>query len=437
VWIREFPTTKVQWIGFLWTGASVPLKSEKIYYGPGCEHWYAIEPKGYVCVDGNRATLDADDPVVKALRPHLPKLDSAWPHEYGESLGLQRFTHLPKLPKADAGLARDNAASPVVGAEHGRGEQDALRILKKNPFIDLKLPGPVYEGRTRLLPRSTVAYSSELQYGKHNYLLAADMTWVPKDRVTPYEKVTFQGVQLHDTRQLPLAFFRGKDRPQYRRNANASFEETGQVFERLSYVELTGEMVAEGEDEFLKVKGKDLYVKKSDAVLPTSQGKTPWGTQVGSHDSTGHPEGRATWLEASVWGGWLIAYEGNRPVYVTMISPGRGGTPVPGKDPLETASTPTGAFPISGKFATATMEAPGEYIHSDVPWTQNFSGPHALHGAYWHNDWGQLKSAGCVNVSPRDGRWLYGFTEPEVPSGWHGVRWLPRQGPATLFVVHR
>jgi lipoprotein-anchoring transpeptidase ErfK/SrfK len=123
-------------------------------------------------------------------------------------------------------------------------------------------------------------------------------------------------------------------------------------------------------------------------------------------------------------------------VYATLISPGRGGTPKPGKRPIETASTPTGRFPITGKFATATMEAPNEFIHTDVPWTQNFSGPYALHGAYWHDEWGQPKSGGCVNVSPIDGRWLFDFTEPELPNGWHGIRWLPWLGPATLLIVH-
>ena len=119
-----------------------------------------------------------------------------------------------------------------------------------------------------------------------------------------------------------------------------------------------------------------------------------------------------------------------------MIAPGRGGTPERGKDPIETASTPVGTFPITGKFATATMVAPGEFIHSDVPWAQNFHGPHALHGAYWHDDWGNRKSGGCVNVSPTDGKFLFEFTEPPVPEGWHGVRWRPNQEPATAFVVH-
>ena len=59
--------------------------------------------------------------------------------------------------------------------------------------------------------------------------------------------------------------------------------------------------------------------------------------------------------------------EGTQPVFTTLISPGRGGFARPGEDPIEHALTPTGTFPISGKFATATMEAPGELIHSDVP----------------------------------------------------------------------
>lgn len=432
VWIREFPNAELQWIGYLWTGGSVALRSDKVFYGPGCETWYAIEPRGFVCVDGKRATLDPNDPVLRALAPHAPDLLTAWPHTYGESRGLPRYTQLPKLGEAPTVLK--SASATTEAANPGA----ALPRLDRDPFGLVTLPQTVYEGRTRLLPQSTVAYSSELARDDGTYLLAADMTWVPKDKVKPYDRVTFQGVELGKGVELPVAFFRGSDRPQYVRGSDGSFSPNGKTFARLSHVALSGESVQIDKDEYLGVAGSTLFLKKSEAVVPESRGTTPWGTKVGSTDRTGLPAaGRATWMEASVWGGWLIAYEGNTPVYVTLISPGRGGTPVPGKEPIETASTPTGTFPISGKFATATMEAPGEYIHSDVPWTQNFSGPHALHGAYWHNDWGKLKSAGCVNVSPIDGRWLYGFTEPEVPPGWHGVRWVPSKGPATTFVVHR
>jgi hypothetical protein len=148
------------------------------------------------------------------------------------------------------------------------------------------------------------------------------------------------------------------------------------------------------------------------------------------------PKGRRSWLELSIRGGWLIAYEDTTPVYATMISAGRGGEPVADRPTLETASTPTGTFPINGKFATATMEAPGEFVHSDVPWVQNLIGPYALHTAYWHDNWGNLMSAGCVNVSPDDAKWLYEFTEPKVPPGWHAARWIPREGPSTVVVIH-
>jgi hypothetical protein len=64
-------------------------------------------------------------------------------------------------------------------------------------------------------------------------------------------------------------------------------------------------------------------------------------------------------------------------------------------------------------------------------------GPYALHGAYWHDNWGNPQSGGCINLSPIDAKWLFDFTEPKLPPGWHGVRWIPSEGPATIVVLHR
>ncbi len=403
VWIRPEPDASKEWIGYLWTGGSVALKSSKPMSGPGCTEWYAIEPRGYVCVDGNRATLNANDPVYRAVLPYAPNLASPWPHRYGESLGLDSTLALPgasiKLPD---------------------------------------LPLAIHEPRRSLHRRSTVAYSNEVGVQGQDFLLSADYQWLPKARVTPYPVVKFQGVRLGRDARLPLAFFRAKDRPAYVRAANGDFTLASSSFARLSFVELSEEHQTAGSDHYLRTKRDDLWIKESDAVLPVPQAKTPWGASVGQQDGSGAaPKGRATWLEVAVTAGYLIAYEGTDPVYTTLISPGRGGFAKPGEDPIEHALTPTGTFPISGKFATATMEAPGELIHSDVPWTQNFSGPHALHTAYWHDSWGEFKSGGCVNLSPIDGRAMFEFTEPALPKGWHGVRWLPWLGPSTLVVVHR
>jgi lipoprotein-anchoring transpeptidase ErfK/SrfK len=45
----------------------------------------------------------------------------------------------------------------------------------------------------------------------------------------------------------------------------------------------------------------------------------------------------------------------------------------------------------------------------------------ALHAAYWHDDFGRVRSHGCVNLSPRDAAWLFEWTDPHVPTTWHSA----------------
>ncbi|MCA9627562.1 MAG: L,D-transpeptidase [Myxococcales bacterium] len=456
VWVRPHPNPD-GWVGYLWLGGSARLKSKEPALGPGCPGpdnnslWYAIEPFGYVCVDGKEATLDAKDPELLRTLPYAPRLDSPWPHQYGESRGLQKYKQLPThaeqrsrewdLPDHLAAVKKALAA-PEKAAEIDEKLKDVdLTIPTRKPFELGSYPATLNEPRKRLLPLSTVAWSTEVNHDGVPFLLTADFMWAPKTRVAPYPKVTFKGleigrdVQLDDDGQLRLAFFRGEDRPKYGRGPEG-FVQQDATFERLSWVKLTGKSAEADDTTFLETVEPGVWVKKREAVVPEFREETPWNAPVGKPDTSGRaPKGRGTWMEANVWKGWLVAYEGTRIVYVTMISPGRGGTPAPGIPPIDTAATPTGSFKITGKFATATMAAPQEFIHSDVPWTQNFSGPHALHGAYWHDNWGERMSAGCVNVSPRDGRWLFYWTEPQIPDGWHGVRWRPSEDPATLFIV--
>jgi lipoprotein-anchoring transpeptidase ErfK/SrfK len=393
VWIRPEPDASKQWIGYLWTGESARLTTGKAVYGPGCMTWYAVEPLGFVCVDGLRATLDASDAGFVAARRYAADLSSAWPHQYGEAKKLTRLFEVDGSPLSFPGL-----------------------------------PHSVHDSRTELRGGSTVAFVSELRVGEQDYLLGADLSYMPKERVTPLPHYEFRGLELNAELKLPLALFRSSDRPQLRRSASGAFEETGQVFARLSHVALTGKAEEVAGERLLET-AEGSWVRAKDAVVPAQGVSPPWGSAT--------PPGRATWLEVSVVQGWLIAYEGNTPVFTTLVSPGRGGPAKPDEDPIAEARTPLGSFPISGKFATATMEAPGNLIHTAVPWTQNFSGPHALHAAYWHDDWGNYKSGGCINLSPLDAKKLFEWTEPALPEGWHGVRWLPWRGPATILIVHR
>lgn len=442
VWVREAPGDE-SWIGFLWTGGSARLRDLPPRPGAACERWVAIEPRGWVCADGVRATLDADDPVLAAVQPYTPALTRPWPHRYAESRGLHRYVSLPSVEEQrrrewDLASHQERLAAARAGDVHESLRGVDLTPATEAPPVFPSLHLTLHEQYRRVKPLSTVAYSREVLHEGRSFLLTSDLMWVPKDRVVPYPEITFRGVELGRDARLPLAFFRGEDRPQQRRGEDGRFAPTSGRWRRLSCVELTGQRAEQDGETYLETREQDLWVKATDAVLPELAEQTPWGAPLEGPDTTGKtPKGRATWLEASVLSGWLLAYEGQRPVYATLISPGRGGIPVRGVDPLATASTPVGVFKITGKFATATMIAPHDFIHAEVPWTQNFSGPHALHGAYWHDDWGNRKSAGCVNVSPRDGQWLFAFTEPALPAGWHGVRWQPSREPATTFVVHR
>lgn len=450
VWIRSMPQSDVQWIGYLWWGNAVKIRGETRVPGAGCKkEWVPIEPRGWVCVDDEQATLDPKDPELVAIYPHRPNVDSPWPHEYAAVHDtVRRYDELPDAERQkswERGYERHMEL--VERARAGKKSELPASLAKtldpslsgKKPPSFLSIPDGLNEGHARVAARSAISYVDEADFGDRAFLLTGDLAWVPKDRVELLDKSDFQGVELGKGFELPVAFFRGKKRPGFRQQGDGSFEEVPEQFERLSIVQLEGEPVVDGRTQYYKVKGRELWVSSREAVIPTPRDKTPWGAPVGKPDETGAERpGRSTWLEASILGGWLVAFEGTRAVYATMISGGRGGTPVGDRDPLETASTPTGRFAIGGKFRTATMMSSSTpIVHTDVPWTQNFSGPHAIHSAYWHDDWGSLKSAGCVNVSPKDGKWLFEFTEPEVPQDWYGVRYVSRYGGgSTLFVVH-
>ncbi len=53
----------------------------------------------------------------------------------------------------------------------------------------------------------------------------------------------------------------------------------------------------------------------------------------------------------------------------------------------------------------------------DVEHAQFFNDRISLHAAYWHDYFGSSRSNGCVNLSPLDARWLYGWTDPQLQPG--------------------
>jgi lipoprotein-anchoring transpeptidase ErfK/SrfK len=50
------------------------------------------------------------------------------------------------------------------------------------------------------------------------------------------------------------------------------------------------------------------------------------------------------------------------------------------------------------------------YVLSNVPYVMYFYGDYAIHGTYWHNNFGTPMSHGCVNMTTADARWLYNWS---------------------------
>ena len=443
-WIQPQPRSSNGWLGYLSLGGSAPLRggsveSARVVNGSGCNAWYAIEPRGYVC-DGDAATVNANDPVVRALAADAPKTDSPWPYEYGESLGAPRYVDLPTLAKQRTTEWDLDAHQKLIALARAGGEG----VDKSLIGVDLApagTPAPalfsftplVREARPFVAPGSTVAYTRAFDNDGRTFLLAHDKALIPKDRVRPYPRSTFHGVELGGDVALPIAFFRKTDRPKYKKGDDGAFVKTGESWPRLAWVALTGDEEVVGKQRYLATKEPGLFVLESEAAVVRAA-SPPAGRADGSSGA-----GRRTWLDISVLGGWLVAYEGMKPVYTTLIAPGRGGVPYGDTDPLATASTPTGNFRVDGKFVTATMVSSTNdmIVHTEVQFVQNFHGPHALHGAYWHDSWGEQMSGGCVNLAPIDAKRVFEWSEPAMPEGWYGIRSVPEAGAATVVSIHK
>ena len=52
------------------------------------------------------------------------------------------------------------------------------------------------------------------------------------------------------------------------------------------------------------------------------------------------------------------------------------------------------------------MIGPG-YDLPDVPFSMFFYKGYAIHGTYWHNNFGTPMSHGCVNMNTNDAAWIY------------------------------
>lgn len=113
----------------------------------------------------------------------------------------------------------------------------------------------------------------------------------------------------------------------------------------------------------------------------------------------------------------LQAFEGKQEVLRTLIS---SGIPSVSTNGIPT-ETPTGEFYVQSKQPSKHMGS-GALVNANsnedlpgVPWTMFFDPlGYAIHGTYWHNNFGWQMSKGCVNMHNKDAKWLFRWASPDL-----------------------
>ena len=449
-WIRERPSRESARLGYLRMGASSPTASEAAGNDGCAKGWYPVQPRGFVCV-GKKATLDAGDPVVRATREYPPDASRKLPYIYGtvrnagpiyrrpptqEELAKTEPGHLKRMEEwlqAEGEIGASYAQEVWRGGQPGGPPpQDAWQQHLTESMPDYLanggfMPSPALKARedelvlTNMKPRAGYSILSTFFFEGRRYGVTTDLTLVPTDRLRPIQGSQFHGFVIGKDVGFPFAVIRRQDARYFLYQSS-----TGKLLDA-GVAPYRAALPLTGKQKFfhgrLHYETKDQkWVSDLHASRVEPAKKMPaWGKRG------------EKWIDVNLTKQTLMLYEGETPVYVTLISSGEAGL----EDPEHTTATKRGIFRIHTKHLTATMssdEVGEEFELRDVPYVQYFDKEgYALHGAYWHDRFGIPKSHGCLNLSPEDARRVFYFTEPSVPVGWHGAL-LPLKG--TVIFIH-
>lgn len=422
-WVHMYPDDETPYLGYLRVGAIVDRSAEPIVRTKRCRSgWYEVLPRGYLCA-GRRATLDVQDPIVVASWKH-PKRGEPLPYTYvrpGEPAPYLYFT-LPSM--------KDQIRTEGPGLKEHLGRHPPSRYVdalgSPEPIPDFLEPGkelPNPYGATRRLryrvqegkanPRAAFALLSLHEHEGRLFGLTTELALIAIDRTRIVTPPTAHGGPIDG---LPAGVVLSYETPSYAFGEDGKPKKIG-TYQKRNVVSFTG--------------------NTRDGMNETVTGTwIPAGTFRMIEARTSFPsfatEGRK-WIDISIKEQLLVAYVATKAVYATFVSTGLGEM----GDPEKTFATVRGAYTIKSKHITATMTggAPADYELADVPYVQYFHESFALHGTFWHDNFGRVYSHGCINLPPVDAAWLFEWTDPAVPPDWHGALATTDQ-PGTVVYVH-
>lgn len=459
-------------VGYAQSGARLAIK-DKPKPGDNCQSgWAELLDGGFIC--SNAGTLDEKDARTKSTL-RAPNLEALLPYTYARNAknGTPMYKSVPtreEIRKYEPYLAEERAArearqkmaesvdstptpsasdsgaqqpvpsaqlaassAPVASATTTPDQDDNTPWWQKDNIEDklheMKLSDLRSDSDEVLAQRMVkgfyVAVDRTFRWNGRTWYKTTKRMVVPADRFGVAGPSDFKGVDIGTDFQLPVAWVYGglESAATYEIDAeHKRVKQSGKV-DRFAPLQLTEESVEIKGATYLSLKnGK--WVKKSQ-VRVTTPGSPPEGLKEGER-----------WIDVNLTQQSLVLFEGTKPVYATLISTGKSS-----KNKDKDHSTPTGTWRIREKHITTTMDGDGTaagdlpYSIEDVPYVMYFFRSYAVHGAFWHRNYGTQMSHGCVNLSPLDAKHIFFSTDPKLPEGWHGV-WSSSSRPGSWVVVH-
>ncbi len=441
--------------------------------GEGCSKgFHGLSTGGYACASKG-LIVDAEKEPYMHMPPPPPRVDSPHPYDYAvvakegtpmwwrtadaDERMLAQEKYISTLPPEERPAAK--TASNTGGANTPPGDGDSpdakLPSLLDEPVVELT-PEQKEEAErkkaaaaARAAARLEAAAEREAELARKkdrlplhpgspfmsrgNVLSVGDRTtdkgrrWLRTARGGYVEagsvygkKVSdFEGAALQEGTDFPFGFIDDENAAAFELQEDGSLKRKKKL-EYRSFVDLEPEPKTIGTREYYQT-ADGMWVRESDVRMakrqPMPEDIDPW----------------ERWIDVSLSRQLLVAYEGENPVFTTLVSTGKKGN----KD--ESFRTPKGKWRIQSKHISSSMAGTtatdGDYSIQDVPWTMFFEGNYALHGAFWHTRFGNTRSHGCVNLGPTDARWLFYWTTPFLPETWHGVK-SREDSPGSMVVVH-
>ncbi len=473
--VRERPDRDSFRIGYLRAGAVLmattadPVRTDD----PRCRGgWYELTTGGFVC--NGRDVIAFWGRRLPQARGIQAARASPMPYPYGRNRRDQApmYRRLPtdddavelegfRIPGQDPPPAADGASQAASPAAAARTENPPAAPAASEPpttTAAAPVPAPTTPAPTtpaptagsgepeepadpitleslqgdrnsallrRMMRGFIVSLDREFRAGRYNrrYWRTVNNGFVPYGaigRVTPPD---FEGTAIDELHGMPIGYILSRSGVvYYTRGAEGRPPRRGRAAPFHHRLHIVGEEVINNTTYFVAADGRLYRERDVRRIEPRAR-----PAEVGANEK---------WIEINLTGQYLIAYEGDRPVYATLISSGRAH--VRG-DPEADYLTPTGTFRVRAKHVASAMDgdtaSDGPYSIDDVPWVMYFQLAYALHGAFWHNGFGFPRSHGCVNLAPADARWVFNWSDPQVPEGWHGA-YPTEASPGTLLYVH-